>query len=223
MIRFFIGIFIIQFVVVYGNTFAQNTKRGILKEDIIDIKDVLSSDTLVYFGLDFSKLQLVDAQKVGTEIIVNKYFGAWINYIEQSSIRNGALSVLLDNKVVLENTEQVQNLFKNKMNENYIYFTRTPLILDSIQEIVNNYNLPKFNNKIGFVIILETFDKLTDRAIINFTFFDITSKKVLWRIKSTGPAYGIGMTNHWGRGSENAIFFFGNHFKTKMSAYHSKK
>lgn len=203
--------------------FTVSTITGqVLKEDGLNKNQVLGADTIAYFGLDLSKLQLVDPKKVGNEADVIRFFGPWINYIDEYSIRDGALSTLLGKSIYVKK-EYVQMLFKKRLAEEFISFTRSPLTLDSIQNMVNAYDLPAVSCNIGLVIVVEAFDKTKESSILNFTFFDVSSRKILWRTKLEGPAGGVGMTKHWGKGAENAVFYFGTHYKRELKTYQKKQ
>jgi hypothetical protein len=91
-----------------------------------------------------------------------------------------------------------------------------------VKNQVNNYDLSPIKSGLGFVIIAETFDKTSENVYMNYVFFDIMSREILWRLKVRGSAGGAGMTNHWVNGMERSFKRFENHYK-KIIIKGSKK
>jgi hypothetical protein len=55
------------------------------------------------------------------------------------------------------------------------------------------------------VINLSNFHKDREYAHIWVTFFDITTREILFAVEATGKAGGMGMTKHWAVGVEEAF------------------
>ena len=67
----------------------------------------------------------------------------------------------------------------------------------AIQEVVNKYPKGDKADGIGVVFIIESFNKSEQIAILYVTFFDIASKKILYKEQMSGKPGGFGLRNYW--------------------------
>lgn len=71
---------------------------------------------------------------------------------------------------------------------------------DSLENIIKNYAITE-TERLGFVVILETFERNIKRVYGWFTFFDIATRKVvLADYFNSKEADGYGLTTYWGIG-----------------------
>ena len=182
------------------------------------VKEVFESKSITYYGLDFSHFKLYNMKKVGTEESVIKYIPAWIEYFES---KKGEPSL---NELFKFNVKtNFELLYRYKaLADNWISFSINTLNNDSIQSIVNSYPSSDLN-EIGLVIIVECFDKETENVIVNYTFFNIQTKEILWSIKLRGDAGRAGMTDHWGKGLVNSYLIFEQIYKSAEKSLKKKK
>ena len=157
-------LFLIPFTFQF-NLFSQEFSE-VIKDDQLNIQNILIQETVVYFGVDFSKLEIVDAKKVNTEERINKYFAPWLYEFDKLCISHGNLQNTL-NKKIKYNRDNIQMLFKMRTTD-YVTFERHPLTIDSVKNQVNNYDLSPIKSGLGFVIIAETFDKTSENVYMNY-------------------------------------------------------
>jgi len=182
------------------------------------VLEVLDAKSITYYGLDFSHFKLYNMKKVGTEESVIKYIPAWIEHFES---KKGEHS--LNELFKFEVKTNFDLLYRYKeIEDNWISFSINTLNNDSIQSIVNSYPSSDLN-EIGLVIIIECFDKETENAIVNYTFFNIQTKEILWSIKLRGDAGRAGMTDHWGKGLVNSCLIFEQIYKGAERSLLKKK
>ena len=83
----------------------------------------------------------------------------------------------------------------------------------SIQYEANKMNRSNYQVKqqegIGFVVIVECFEKVTKTSSAYFTFFDIATKKIIMSTYyETARAGGTGLTNFWGSGLNETFYYY---------------
>jgi hypothetical protein len=191
--------------------FAQNE---VLKKDTLQYKKVLEAKNFTFYGVDYSQLEYVEADKVGTEAEIATYFAPWI-----SSFENSWYDLTTEfHKNIIFNREKVQRSFQSKKG-NWVTFERHPLTLDSIKKIVNTYDTKGDAGTVGFVVLVEAFEKSVERAFIDVVFFDNATKEVLWRVKIAGDARPGGMTRHWSSAVDNAFHEFLLYYRKELNKY----
>lgn len=171
----------------------------LVKEDSLNREIVLAAKEFTYYGIDFSHFNLVNGKKVGDEAVVLEYISTWINLVNKRFIINDKLEYQTDRKIE-DLQEYVQHLhFERK--DKWITYTRTPLLLDSVQKIIYTTAFPKAKNQIGLVAIVGALDKDNESAYVNFVFFDTSTKEILWRLKYEGYNKNSGgMSSRWKKG-----------------------
>lgn len=182
------------------------THVSVAQEDIkdeysFDFARVYDADTIYYYGYDFSNFGLANPEKVGQEESIKKFFVAWMHDIHEI-YKKSDLEVLLKTEVK-KDLQLVQDRYK-LIRDEWITFEPHRFDTEKIKEIVKEYELNRTSG-IGFVMIVENFNKEKEHVRVNYTFFDIATREVLWSVESKGEAMGAGMTNHWSKGLEDAF------------------
>ena len=205
---------IIKTEVVEEESNGDEFKSILLEEYQFNSSQVFKTDNIIYYGVDFSKFQLFNGQKVGTEDLVKKYFPYWITMFEkhfEMKIEK-SLSPFFYKKFLFK-SNTINQTFK-ELGGNWIAFSGKTLNLDAIKKIINNYTLEyKQDNSIGFVVIPESFKKKTETAIVNFVFFEPSNNQILWSIKIESSASRGGMKTHWGKSLEKSFNRFLNLYR----------
>lgn len=180
---------------------AQNFS-DIIKEDSLQRERVLKVREFTYYGIDFSHFNLVNGKKVGTEEEVSKYIPVWISLLNKNFILNDKLNY--QSRYNFEDLQEVVQHLQHSKTDNWITYTRTPILIDSIRQIVNAINFSPAQHEIGLVVIVEAFVKDEESAYTNFVFFDTKTKEVLWRLKILGfNKSSGGMASRWANGLES--------------------
>jgi len=201
------------YLVIYSfNTFCQKTN--------ITEKDVFASNEIVFYGYDYSHFKLEEAKRINDKNI-KQYIPAWIDFLNKHTNEKDLQKRFKKEKVIF-NFDYTTSLI-NKINEDdLVTATRYTIQPNDIQKIINKYQI-KEKQGIGFVVILESFEKERKRCNAYFTFFDISTKKIIMSdYFGANEADGYGLSNYWGVGL-NATFgkYIADVYRKKLHA--SKK
>jgi hypothetical protein len=150
---------------------------------------------------------LTDQQKLGQDQKLRKYFVEWIDYIQRTVDPNVFIKKWLRKGDNFE-TElvDVQTRY-NIVPEQWIFAERNIFCKDTLQGITDSYILRK-NEGVGFVVNLENFNKEDNYLTAYYTFFDISSRNILWSAEIISFPKGRGMTDYWGYGIRSGIKIF---------------
>lgn len=192
-------------------------------------KEISSAKEIIFYGYDFSHFTLADPKRLYfaqdkdpagvKEHQVNSmkvYVSAWVGYLLDKMSDNYFARKLKTPKVTFDFDYTLQ-IIRQLNDSNLVSLFKTTIHKDSIQEIVNNYQI-KQKEGIGFTIIVECFNKDKEASSAYFTFFDIASKKIIMSdYFSTSHADGIGLTRHWGYGFNYTVdSYISNEFKSNV-------
>ncbi len=186
-----------------------SSQEGLKEYVSNDFDRIYDSDTIVFYGLDFFNFGLLNPDKVGQEEKLAKFFPAWMSSVNEEYDKDRL--ALITRRKIIRNLKPVQQRFK-KIDSDWITFEKNKFGIDTIKSVIRSYQLKEIGG-IGLVLIIENFNKEKENARINFTFFDVSSREILWSIEVKGSAFGAGMTKHW----SNAI---NDSFSTFKTAYH---
>lgn len=190
-----------------------------LAEDYEDIvrtgkQEVLLSQEFTFYGLDFSFLKLVNAEKMTEgESIKNTYCPAWIGEFDKEYTQK-KVEGLLNIEVVYDKRYPFQSdqYVKNDANTIVSMYSVT-MSTDALEAIVKDYSLEE-SSGIGLSMIVAELNKPDEDAISYITFFDISSRELLYVVEIKGSGSGMGMTKHWYYGIDNSFYdYFQNRFR----------
>lgn len=139
------------------------------------------------------------------------YFPAWISKFDAEWVKNPDNSKMRKSfrkKQVIEQKQKVQSLYKSLEGEEWVTFSGDSLSNEIIESQIQKYDIQQATTGVGFVIIVELFDKPSEKAYVDFVFFDIESREVLWCYKTFGYATQAGMTQHWSNALSSADLHF---------------
>lgn len=193
-------------------SFTTDAQRNHTIEDVkVDFEKVKNCETFTYFGIDFSMFRLNHTRKAGTEYKIIEYFPAWISEFDAEWVKdpyNSKMRKSFKKKKVLEQKQKVQSLYKKLEGEEWVTFSGDNITMDDIQKQIQTYELNPGTTGVGFVIIVELFDKPSEKAYVDLVFFDIESRNILWYYKTYGYANQSGMTRHWANAISSAYLHF---------------
>lgn len=175
------------------------------------IQSVKKTDSLVYYGLDLSRVRVTDADKITRSEKYSKlYPAAWIGFLDKETQQGELIRREMRKSYFYYNQASVQNPGMN-VPEDFIIRMNYTFPVDTISAMLKKYILPEKRGT-GFVIIPENFNKPGEYVSCNLVFFDIATREILWTVKTFGKADGMGYTNHWGAGIMDGLnrFFFAN-------------
>ena len=189
-----------------GMVYAQGSLADALKE----IKSKGTYDTLVYYGVDFSRVRINDAPKISKNEVYSKtYPPAWIQYVEKELspelyVRNvlGYKNFLYRQGDIFEKSVAV--------NPRLITGSDNAIPADTLKAMVEKYKVHA-KSGLGLVLIPETFSKPQETAYTWVVFFDIKSRMILYKAKTFGKCSHMGYTAHWTSGVVEGFRQFASH------------
>lgn len=192
-------------------------------------KDISAAKEIIFYGYDFSHFTLADPKRLNSALQkdpagvkehsvdgIKVYVSAWVGYLLDKMSDDYFAKKLRTPKVTFDFDHTLQ-VIKQLNDSNLVSLIKTIIPRDSLQVIVNNYQV-KQKEGIGFTIIVECFDKDKEASSAYFTFFDIATKKVIMSdYFSTSHADGIGLTKHWGYGFHYTVnSYISNEFRSNL-------
>lgn len=193
-------------MITYGMVHAQGSLADALKE----IKSKGSYDTLVYCGVDFSRVRINDAPKITKNDVYSKtYPPAWIQYVEKELSPDLYVRNVLGCKNFLY---RQGDIFEKSVAVNPRLITGSDNVIpaDTLKSIVAKYKL-NAKSGLGLVLIPETFSKPQETAYTWIVFFDIKSRTIMYKAKAIGKCSHMGYTAHWASGVVEGFRQFASH------------
>lgn len=182
----------------------------------------LKSKTITWFGLDYSNTNFI-GEKDFSDSREIKYtlFEQWNSVIisepdkynfkkfyKKDKVIN-FLDVIIDRN---ENTNVERAISNNSAKSMH-------LSKDTIQYIIDSYNIPKGVSGLGLVYIVESYNKFNNIGFYYVTFFNIANKEVIYTERFDGKAKGIGIKNHWANTVIYVLKKSGEKYKKMMKKY----
>lgn len=152
---------------------------------------------VVWFGLDFTQAKMIGESGFSDPIAIKEeYFRKWNHLMISEGDKYDWRKALLT--ADLKYDYEVVNVVNDQVNVKSLVINRSYSIgQEEISRAVQRYAIEHFDDGIGVVVVVESFDKIKEQAFGYLTFFDIQSKKVLYQHKLIGDAGGFGFRNYW--------------------------
>jgi hypothetical protein len=170
-----------------------------LNEALKEIKSKNKYESLVYLGIDVSRVRINDAPKMDRSIEYSKlYPSAWIGYVEKEMPPDGYVRKSLGFKNFQYEQKEISESAVS-VDPRFIIGYDYSLQIDSIVAVVKAYKLAS-QSGLGLVLIAELFSKPSEKAYTWVVFFDIGSRQILYKCRTTGDCGHMGYSAHWGSG-----------------------
>jgi len=190
----------------WGASYAQNDLSAALKQVSASGK----FDTLIYYGVDFSRVRINDAPKISKNAVYSQaYPPSWIAYVEKE----------MPPDVYVRNMLQFRNFIYKQQDIFHASVAVSPKFItgydnsippDTLTAMIAKYSL-QAKSGLGLVLIPELFSKPQETAYTWVVFFDVKSRKILYKAKTTGKCAHMGYTAHWASGVVDGFENFANH------------
>jgi len=190
--------------------FLKLNAQGTLKTALTNIKSKTTYDTLIYFGVDLSRVRIIDAPKISRSIEYSQvYPPAWIYFVEENLPPDGFVRRALGFPTFIYGQPEIFDI-SIRVDPRFIIAYDNNIPTDTIDEIVTDYILQS-KSGLGLVLIPETFSKPRETATTWVVFFDIRSRQILYKTKTYGKCSGFGYTDHWAYGIVKGFKYFVRH------------
>jgi len=163
--------------------------------------DVFQSESMMWYGLDFSKIKLLGPESFTDPQKIKEVYFRSMNDVIVAEIKKFNLgkffrksSVLVNLDVVKKNNENILVDGLISTDSKYIEFINRSMV----EKLIKEYDCGT-DNGLGLVFVMENFNKHEGQATASMlvTFFDIKSKKILLMERMVGKAGGFGFRNYW--------------------------
>lgn len=193
-------------------TYGQKTKEGI--EFKKNINKLVAAQEIIYFGVDFSKCKISDAKLIGKATIMKDIqIPEWIAILNKKYELDWIKGKLKKEKVSTD-LNSIQILCKDIKESELVTFSTYSFPIDSVSLFVNAYKLPQ-KGGVGLVLIIENLNKLERYITGYWTFFDISTREILYATKMKGlPGSKYGFAQYWKEGMvEIYEYYFRDYYK----------
>jgi hypothetical protein len=180
--------------------FAQSLfAQASLKEALKEIRSQGKYEAVVYLGADFSRVRINDEPKIPrSQNYSTVYPSAWITYMEKELPPNGIVKKSLGFKNFDYDQQRIFDI-SIAVSPDFIVNTDHTLSPEMLEAAVASYNLEGLSG-LGFVMIPELFSKKEEQATTWIVFFDMQSRKILYKSRTYGKCSHMGYTAHWASG-----------------------
>jgi hypothetical protein len=167
------------------------------------------SGTLVWCGLDYSKVQMIGTQdfREPDQIfpgMLEEWNGLFMTeMIPKLEKMAGSLASDLD-AVTAKNGKASASQIKHEDGTRDEMVMPTDITEETIAKMVRGYDL-KHTQGLGLVFIMDRLVKTQETGCLYVVFFDISSRKVLYSERLIEKAGGIGFRNFWFRPVKAAV------------------
>lgn len=139
-----------------------------------DNAKVYQTPEIIFYGYDFSHFKLNEPKRLYDNNI-KKLIPGWIGFLNEHTNEIDLQKRFKKSKVTFDfdyTLAKVDSLDETKL----VSVMKHTISKDSIQSYISNYNI-KQKEGIGFVVILESFEKINDKCYAYFVFFRHRNKK----------------------------------------------
>lgn len=160
-------------------------------------KAIFDAESIVYYGIDFSKTKFALPDAKASEI-KDKYFEGWNELVMTDNERFNKESAFQKLKIYYDLAVVGRRNAAVKINE--IEGNADNLLSkEAIEQIISDYKGGSKTQGVGFVFVVESFSKKKAEGVAHAVFFDIATRKVLLDKRMVGEARGGGLLNYWTR------------------------
>ena len=155
-----------------------------------DAGKVFGSQTLVYYGIDFTKAKMIGLGEESPHKIRDEYFKAWNEVTIDMD-----LAKTFQKNAVMKDPNGISKMNFARETETLKADDEAELSKEAIAEMVKAMPVGQKKAGVGLVFIVQSFNKTAATAITHVVFFDIADRTVLWSKKMTGkPSNGAAKT-----------------------------
>lgn len=175
---------------------------------------VREANSIVWFGLDFSKAQLIGSEGFTDPVdIKERFFDRWnrliIDEADKYNFRKTFQKESLEYDLsVVEERNKMPEADDLVINAEYSFSQ------EEAESIVKQYRSSEFAEGLGLVFVIESFNKPEQIGTMWVTFFDIATHEIILIEKYTGEPGGFGLRNYWARSVYEVIEKLEKNYKT---------
>lgn len=161
-----------------------------------DLNSVVNADKIHWFGVDFTNAKMIGTPGfTNPDVICERYIQKkWNTYVFFENEKYD-MSKFLKGKPVEPHLKFILDRNSVVTTDGLIINDDHQISKTDIQNTINQYNINK--NGVGLVFVVESFNKLNESANIWVTFFDMSTKNILYTNEYIVEPGGFGVLNYW--------------------------
>ena len=186
----------------------QKMKRGV--EFRLNIKKFVNADEIVWYGWDFKHLVINDPRQADDiEEIIGLNIPQILILLDKQFPDKWIAKQFKEYNLFSSNNLEISKRNQEINPDALIQLEETTFTMQGIEDIVKSYSLTKIDG-VGFVVIMESFNKPYRYVSSFLTFFDIKTREVLYTTRMKGlPGSMKGYSYYWYAGAfETMAYFF---------------
>lgn len=171
------------------------------------IMDVARSKSITWYGIDFSVAKFIKFEdKISSNEIKNTLINNWLASTAKTdfSHKYRIRDVIINTSTCARRNSEIDPM---KIFSSTFYEINT----EKIENIVKQYETS--GTGYGFLFIVESFERSTDKVYIYVCYFNEMNKKIISLRRYIGEGFGIGIENHFANGIDNVITSSSKDFK----------
>ncbi len=204
--------------------------------------ELLTNETLHWYGIDFSNIIIFDATQIGkAEKVKQSIFIEWQAFFNKHVSDNKLKkrfrkSELVDHRKKFYRSHEnldvetfIQGNFTNSntsdkhvqeildelgQNDSYILKLYEPLSMAQLDSCIKSYKLDETSG-LGAIMVVEKMSKLDKKTYVTGVLFDISSRSILFCARRHGVWDSYGFVALYGSGINDAIIAIGDEFRRK--------
>jgi hypothetical protein len=166
------------------------------------------TDSIIWYGLDFSKTKMVGPGFNNPTDIKKNFFRTWNNLIIYEPDKFN-LWYFFDKSYVDFKLDPAtkRNLSIDENNMVSYNSSYAPLEETEIANIINEYDF-ETTKGYGVLLIVESFNNYDKKGYFDLVFIDLKTKSIILSKKISGTVHGVGFRNYWAGAIYGALFNF---------------
>lgn len=152
-----------------------------------------NDETLYFYGVDFSQVQVIAANETEQEFA--KAFSG-INFLLVSEREKYDFSKVMNQPVSAHPDHMIEQSLSNDYSAMKVYRYENSDI--DVAKMVESYNFKQKSGQ-GLILIAVYLDKPAGSACYEAVLFDINTREILRQNRLTSLAGGFGLRNYWAR------------------------
>ncbi len=171
----------------------------------------LSGKDVVYYGIDFTAAKMVGTEGFSNPYdIVHSYFSKW-NSLVLTERDKYDLKKALHISAFSYDLTPVEEHNKTIDHNGLVINSMHHISSDDVANVIDSLDLSGSSIKegIGFIFVVESFNKFDEKGAMWCTLFDISTKKILATDRFEGKSGGFGLRNYWAKSIHGVMINMG--------------
>ena len=163
---------------------------------------ILTGETITFFGLDFSKAKMIGEGFNDPAAIKSNLFNSW-NALFRVEPDKYDIGAALKKKATYD-FDNVNRNNKTVDADKLVTMNDYSITAAEAESVIKKYDT-KGKTGLGGVFVVESFDKTKVKGFIYIILFDMATKKVIINRKLDGDGGGFGLKNYWAKAIRQCI------------------